>query len=592
MTKPKKSALITPEEFASSLKLNKLKLNLLATPLMKLLKIDKLNDVYNKAQQHEGLGFIERGLKEFNVHYEVDPDELANLPKDRPFITVSNHPYGGIDGMILIAAVGSVRPDFKVMANYILQAFEEIQQYFISVNPFENAQNKQVNVSGIKTVLAQLKEGHPVGIFPAGEVSAFQTDKRKIEDREWHPLVGKIIEKAKVEVVPIYFSGGNSLFFNVLGLIHPNLRTARLPTEMFKVKQTVKVRIGKPVPYPKLTEFADTSQMLRYLRAKTYALGSSIKLKPFFFRNPLAFLAQPQPIVDPTPVAKLLADIEAIRPTDLLCQHQNYEVFLSEAPAIPHVLREIGRLREVTFREEGEGTNHSIDLDEYDVHYNHLFIWDNEAQRLVGAYRIGKGKDLYNKFKIKGFYLNELFSMSKRMAPILRRSLEMGRSFVVKDYQRKHISLMLLWKGVLVTLRRHPEYRYLIGPVSISNNFSNLSKELVVRVIKENYFDHELAKLVRPRRKFEPQLDETGEMLLQSKQFDIKELDMLIAEIESSHSKLPVLLKKYILQLNSKIIGFNIDPKFNNTLDGFIIMDLEKVPAEVFKMLDKEGGIS
>jgi putative hemolysin len=491
--------------------------------------------------------------------------------------------------MILIAAIASVRPDFKVMANYILQAFEEIQDYFISVNPFDNAANKQVNISGIKTVLERLREGHPVGIFPAGEVSAFKAGRRKVVDREWHPLVGKIIAKAKVEVVPVYFAGGNSLFFNVLGLIHPNLRTARLPSEMFKVKETIKVRIGRPIHPSQLAEFADSDQMLRYLRAKTYALGSPLKMKPFFFRNPLGFLSKPEPIVDPTPVDKLEADLASIRERDLICTAQNFEVYLSEAPRIPHLLREIGRLREITFREEGEGTNHSIDIDEYDIHYHHLFIWDAEAKRLVGAYRIGKGKDLYDRFKIKGFYLNELFDIDKKFAPILKRSLEMGRSFIVADYQRKHISLLLLWKGILITLRKNPTYRYLIGPVSISNNFSSLSKELLVKVIKDNYFDHEMAKLVKPRRKFEPKLKDDSGLILLPKHNDIKELDVLIAEIESSHSKLPVLLKKYILQLNSKIIGFNVDPKFNNALDGFIVMDLEKVPPEVFKMVDKEG---
>jgi putative hemolysin len=292
--------------------------------------------------------------------------------------------------------------------------------------------------------------------------------------------------------------------------------------------------------------------------------------------------------VPPVPIDLLKADIAQIRATDLLTSHGNYDVFFSEATAIPNVLREIGRLREITFREEGEGTNHSIDIDEYDVHYHHLFIWDNEARRIVGAYRMGKGRELYAKFKIKGFYLSTLFKIDKKFAFVLKKSIEMGRSFIVKDYQRKHLSLMLLWKGVLILLRKFPEYRYLIGPVSISNTFSNLSKELVVKVIKENYFDYELARYVKPRHKFEPKLKDNSDALLLPKYKDIKELDLLISSIESSHNKLPVLLKKYILQLNAKIIGFNIDPKFNNALDGFIVMDFEKVPEDVIRMLSKE----
>ncbi|MCS6967886.1 MAG: lysophospholipid acyltransferase family protein [Cytophagales bacterium] len=581
--------LITPEEFARSLNLDKLQLQLLARPLMKLLKLDKLNELYNQALQYAGLEFIDKALEMFQVKYEVPEGEQIHIPRTGPFIVVANHPYGGIDGMILISILSKIRPDFRIMANYLLNVFEPIRQYFIPVNPFDNPKNRQVNVAGVKAALEHLKQGSPVGIFPAGEVSSYQPESNKITDKQWHPLIGKIVQKAKVDVVPVYFSGHNSVFFNLLGMIHPHLRTARLPSEMFnKAENKIVVRIGKPIPFAELETLNDSDQILRYLRARTYALGSSLKVKPFF-RNPFKRNPKPEPIVPPVPVELLQADIDHIRPTDCLFAHGPYEVFFSEATAIPNILREIGRLREITFRQEGEGTNHSIDIDEYDVHYHHLFIWDKEAQRIVGAYRMGKGKELYAKFKIKGFYLSTLFKIDKKFAPILKKSIEMGRSFIVKDYQRKHLSLMLLWKGVLLILRRFPEYRYLIGPVSISNTFSHLSKELVVQVIKNKYFDYELAKYVKPRRKFEPKFKDGSDALLLPKYQDIKELDLLISSIETSHSKLPVLLKKYILQLNAKIIGFNIDPKFNNALDGFIIMDFEKVPEEVIKMLSKES---
>lgn len=580
--------LISPEEFARSLNLDKLQLQLLAKPLMKLLKLDKINEVYNEAARFDGVGFVDRGLEMFQAKYEIVEGEEANIPRSGSFIVVANHPYGGIDGLILMSIFNKIRPDFRLMANYLLNAFEPIQHYFIPVNPFDSAKNKQVNIAGVKTVLEHIKQSSPVGIFPAGEVSAYQTESKKITDKQWHPLVGKIIQKAKVDVVPVYFSGHNSVFFNILGVIHPNLRTARLPSEMLnKTENKIQVRIGKPIPYNELSSFEDSDQMLRYLRARTYALGSSLKLKPFF-RNPFKRVAEPETIVPPVAVELLEADIAQIRATDLLTSHGNYDVFFSEATAIPNVLREIGRLREITFRDEGEGTNHSIDIDEYDVHYHHLFIWDNEARRIVGAYRMGKGKELYAKFKIKGFYLSTLFKIDKKFAFVLKKSIEMGRSFVVKDYQRKHVSLMLLWKGVLIILRKFPEYRYLIGPVSISNTFSHLAKELVVKVIRDNYFDYDLARYIKPRRKFEPQLKDGSEALLLPKFQDIKELDLLISAIESSHSKLPVLLKKYILQLNAKIIGFNVDPNFNNALDGFIVMDFEKVPEEVLRMVGKD----
>jgi len=579
---------ITKEEFAKALKLDKYQLELLAVPLMKLMKIDRFNELFKKAGNKEGLEFIETALQELNIKFEVSQEELARIPKRGGFIAIANHPFGALDEMILLALIAKVRPDFKLMTDPLLQAIPQLKDSFTPFSLDEQT-DKKLNSNELKLIFDYLQQGNSIGIFPAGEVSQFKTSMRKIVDKEWNLIAGKFIKKAKVNVLPVYFSGSNSVLFNLLSMIHPSLRDAKLPSEMLNKKDnTIIVRIGNPIRAEQLENFIDTYQMLRFLRAKTYALGSSLKVSPFF-RNPFKIKRKPEPIIDAVPVELLEADIDALRPHDLILSHQNYEVFIAEATLIPNVLREIGRLREITFRSEGEGTNRSIDIDEYDVHYLHLFIWDTEEKKIVGAYRIGRGADLYNKFNVKGFYLNELFKIDRGFVPILKQSLEMGRSFIVEEYQRKHASLFLLWKGVLLYLRNNPEYRYLIGPVSISNNFSTLSKELMVKFIKEHHYDWELAKFVKPRKKFKPNLkSDDSEILLKQSFKNLKDLDLQISEIEATNAKVPILLKKYISQ-NSKIIGFNIDPKFNDALDGFLIMDLQNVPEDTIKMLDKEG---
>lgn len=402
----------------------------------------------------------------------------------------------------------------------------------------------------------------------------------------WSPVVGKMIMKAQVRVIPVYFSGHNSMVFNLLGLLHPALRTAKLPSELFnKHEEKISVRIGKPVSVKTINEFNDANELLRFLRAKTYALGSSLEVEPKRFLNRLQTPAEPQPIISETPLDLILQDINRIEKKDLLFTHEKLKVFISSARFIPNILREISRLREITFREVGEGTNNSCDTDEYDLHYKHLFIWDDEFKKIVGAYRIGLGDVLFRKYKKKGFYLNELFKIKKEFNPVLRQSLELGRSFIVREYQRKPYSLMLLWKGVNDFLKRENyRYKYLIGPVSISNSFSSLSKDLLVDFISKYHYDEVLSEYVKPRKKYKYQYKGEGAILRNIYNDDIKVLDNMISEIETSQNKIPVLLKKYLKQ-NAKIIAFNIDPKFNNALDGFLVMDIQEVPEDTFEMV-------
>jgi putative hemolysin len=577
--------LVSNEALASATKLPKD--NPIIPLLSRVARIDKVNELYADICKEEGLAAIDRLFQTLEVELEFDPKELENIPKTGPFIVVANHPFGALDGLALIKAIAAVRPDFKVMANFLLQSVEPIKNHFLSVNPFEEMKGAYNNIGGLKAALLHIEAGLPLGIFPAGEVSTFQGDLKTIADRKWQNSAIKIIKKSKVPVVPLYFDGANSRIFHLLGLIHPGLRTLALPSEMLKKKgKTIALRIGKPIASKDLEMFTNADQLGRYLRAKTYALGSSFEVRRDYFRL-FRFPQKEDAIIDAVPHELIMKEISQIDAYKTL-SYDNFDCFVVGSDIIPNILREIGRLREITFRSVGEGTNKSIDLDEYDLYYDHLILWDRKAEKIAGAYRIGNGPEIVSRYGSKGLYTSSLFRMSTKMKPILRQSVELGRSFITTEYQKHRLSLFLLWKGILFYLIANPRFRYIIGPVSISNSYQEVSKELIIQFIKRNYFDHELAKFVEPKNAFRPKVKNIDtNVLLDASSSDMKKMDKIISDIEPTSFTMPVLLKKY-LQQNAKILAFNADPKFNNALDGLMLLDMQNLPADTVETLKRE----
>jgi putative hemolysin len=580
---PKK--LISEDAFATATRLPKE--NILIGLLSKVARIDKVNELYAHMCESPGIESIEALFSNLDVDIQIDDKQLEHIPPTGPFIVVANHPFGALDGLAMILAIAKVRPDFKVMANFLLQRVEPIKDYFIAVNPFESRREAYSNVSGLKAVRQHIENGGSLGIFPAGEVSTYQGGINTIADKKWATSAIKIIRNAQVPVIPLFFDGSNSRMFHLLGMIHPNLRTLALPAEMLRKKgDTIRMRIGKAIQ-PKDTEmFPSLDQYGRYLRAKTYALGSSFEVKRDYFR---AFrIAQvPEAIIPAVDAATISKEIAAIADCKTL-SYDHFDCYVAGSHRIPNILREIGRLREETFRAVGEGTNKSIDLDEYDLYYNHLILWDRKAEKIAGAYRVGNGVQIMQRYGKRGFYISSLFRMGSELDPILEQSLELGRSFIVSEYQKHRLSLFLLWKGILYYLISNVQFRYIIGPVSISNQYQEVSKELIIQFITKHYFDERLAEFVTPRNAFKPRIQKVDtQALLDSTQNDMKKMDRIISDIEPSSFTMPVLLKKY-LQQNARIIAFNCDPKFNNALDGLMYLDMQNLPADTIETLQRE----
>jgi len=576
--------IITEKNLTEALPKQKLNWDYITPFLMRALKIQELNNLYQKTYRLEGTALIDSVLKKLGITFEIDPEDLKHIPLKGGFVVVSNHPYGGLDGLLMLKLFLQVRPDFKVLANRLLLNLTGLQSAFVPVDPFKPDNRK--NIPSLRQVLEHLHNDMPVGIFPAGEVSSFSFLDKRITDPKWKEATRRLIDLAKVPVIPMHFEGTNSLSFQMAGLLHPSFRTALLPSELFNKKgQAIQVRLGQPISYAALQQIKDKDK-LPYLRARTYAMGTNEsglqKLEKFLKPAP-----QPVPLIPEVHASEIEKELKDLRGAARLFTHDQYVVYLANHADIPKTIREIGRLRELTFRQVGEGTNQEKDLDWYDQHYKHLILYDREAKLLVGAYRLGEGQKLYGYFGKKGFYLNSLFKIKKPFADILKQSVELGRSFVRPEYQKKPLPLLLLWKGISVFLEGKPQYEFLIGPVSISNYFSSVSKALIVDFILEHYYDVALAKHIRPRKKFRYRLSEnTAHQILLQSLTTISSLNDLVNKIETRQAGLPVLLKKYLKQ-NARIIGFNLDPKFSNALDGFMIMEVKDLPSSSKKMLKR-----
>lgn len=244
--------------------------------LIKFLSVDKVNWIHDHNCDTPGVPFVEGLLNDLNITLRIDnEDRLDNLPEGS-FITVSNHPLGALDGIALIKIVGQRRPKFKVMVNMVLNFISAMRPNFIAVDALASTDQKKkaVSMQGIKAAMMQVKSGEPMGFFPAGAVSKLKWNMH-IEDRKWQPTVIRLIKQMKVPVVPIYFHTRNSWWFTFLGMISWQLRTLRLPAEVFRKKNSeMHISIGETISYEEISKFSDIDQLGEFLKQKTYAMRS------------------------------------------------------------------------------------------------------------------------------------------------------------------------------------------------------------------------------------------------------------------------------------------------------------------------------
>ena len=546
----------------------------------RVLAIDGINQIYYSAAEADpSQEFMERVLEVMNIETAVTDSDLARIPRDGRVVIVANHPFGGIEGIVLGALLRSLRPDVKLMANFLLKAIPDLHDAMIFVDPFDRAASAAINLRPIKECVRWLRGEGALGVFPAGAVSHIDLRRGGVTDPAWSPTIARLIRMTEAPVVPVFFRGSNSLLFQILGLVHPRLRTGMLPRELVnKRNRKLEVRIGHAIPYRRLAGLTDDHALMEYLRQRTYHLSKRAARPDLKVRRralPIRLIQPPaDEVAGPESPDRLREEVARLRPDQRLLQSGPFDVCVAEAVQIPSLLLELGRLRELTFRGVKEGTGRARDLDRFDEYYLHLFVWNRDAGELVGAYRLGQTDLILKRLGLRGLYTSTLFHYRKKLLRHISPALEMGRSFVRPEYQKNFSSLMLLWKGLAMFVARNPRYRNLFGPVSISSEYQTSSRLLLVAFLKAGPFLPQLARLVRPRKPLRSH--PLAQLKLRRPSAvvqDLSEVESLIADLETDLKGIPVLLRQY-LRLGGKLLAFNVDPAFSNVLDGLILVDL------------------
>jgi putative hemolysin len=535
--------------------------------------LSKLDDLYQQRPATKtSFDFMRYTLNALKVDYSLGHGSIDSIPKRGPVVIVANHPLGAIEGVILADLVSSVRQDVKVLANQMLKRLPEISDLFIGVDVFGGASAKRTNSLAIREANQHLANSGLLIIFPAGEVSTYPKGGATLSDIEWRNSVAKFIKHSEATTVPIFINGKNSHLFYKAGHIHPLLRTAMLGRELLnKHAAKIDISIGDAIPFSELSSFENDKDLVNYLRLNTYLMSSNGDETSI--KSPTI---NEQSVIEPVETQLLQQDLELL-PADAMLHEQNdFIVYCASTQNIPHVMQEIGRIREQSFRAVGEGTGLACDIDEFDRYYQQLFVWHKQDKQIVGAYRLCMVDELIRERGIEGLYSRSLFHYDQTFIDSLDNSIEVGRSVVAEQYQKNLNSLLMLWKGLASFASRNPKYTHLFGPVSISNDYSHSARQLIAATLSIHYYDQEKAELVTPSMPLRSNGSVFWQPNLLSALASVTLLSKVLARMEKGKG-LPVLLRQY-LKMNGKLVCFNVDPAFHDTLDGLIVVDLTRVP--------------
>jgi putative hemolysin len=559
----------------------------------KFIPLDQARELYQRVRQAPQGFQLEALLDDMKVKLEVQAADLERIPVKGPLVAVANHPFGVLDGVALTVLLSRVRSDVKILTNSLLDGIPELHRHCIFVDPFNARSSTDKNLKPLKQALAWLRQGGALAVFPAGEVSQWNVREAQVTDPTWNSTAARLARKAGASALPVYFCGRNSGRFQVLGLINPRLRTLFLLAEFLQQRgKNVEIRIGNAIPPQLIANLDNDDEATEYLRLRTYLLSHRGK-------KPISLPAKMRAVLPHKPQEKITAevpqrfvidDIAALPPDRLLLENAEFAVFAAKASELPHALEEIGRLREMTFRAAGEGTGRSTDIDRFDAYYWHLLLWNKEKKEIAGAYRAGNTDEIIRAHGIKGLYTNTVFRYNEQLFLKIGSALELGRSFVRPEYQRQYAPLLLLWKGIARFVAAHPETPVLFGAVSISNEYSSVSREMIVRYFEQRESGGEFADLVHARTPFRaPKLRRWDCGAICGALRDLDELAEPISDVEEDGKGLPILLRQYA-KVGGRLVGFNLDRKFSDVIDGLVIVDLRQTDAAVLeRYMGKDG---
>jgi putative hemolysin len=549
--------------------------------------VNKVCELYRRLRLSPGGFGLENLLDEMQIALRVDAADIARVPAAGPVVVVANRPFGMLDGAALAVLLRRVRPDVKVMTNFLLSDVPELARHCIFVDPFESGRSRNSNQRGLREAVEWLRQGGMLAVFPAGEVSHWRFPQGQVSDPEWSDISVRLIRRTGAAALPVYFCGHNSIGFQLFGMIRPRLRTAFLLQEFLHQEgRAVEVRLGGEIDAASISAIPDDREAVEYLRWRTYLLARRSKAEtswPEAMRAKL--LPRPQRAIAPEVPGELLAgELEQLPAERRLAESGEFAVYSADAREIRQLLREVGRLRELTFREAGEGTGKSLDLDRFDRYYWHLLLWNKTKRELVGAYRAGNTADILPRYGVRGLYTSTLFRYDVRIFEKMGPALELGRSFIRPEYQRQYAPLLLLWKGIArLVAALHPELPVLFGAVSISNDYSRASREMIYRFFESRMQHDELSGMIEPRRPFRPaRLRPWDCRAMNHALRHLEDLSQPITDVETDGKGLPILLRQYA-KIGGRLLGFNVDGKFSNVLDGLVVVDLRQTETVILE---------
>ncbi|CZE46237.1 lysophospholipid acyltransferase family protein [Campylobacter geochelonis] len=537
--------------------------NLVVKIVKKLFYQDEINDFLQNHSALKNVKFIDATLKYFKFTYKIDNASLENIPQSGRVIFIANHPLGALDALSLLNLIGKIRSDVKIIANEFLMEIKPLNQMFIPVDNISNHSSK----STLSAIDEHLKNEGAIIIFPAGEVS--RARGLAIKDVKWKSGFLRFAKKSQAPIVPIFIRGRNSPLFYAVSMIYKPLAGLLLGHELFnKQNRSISIKIGEMIPYQNLImpEITSENNTLKLIQKHLYNIG---KGKKAIFKTQQCLIKK----INPNDV-----NDEVLTGLKLGKTRDNKAIFLCQTKPNSPLLLEIGRLRELTFRRVGEGTGKSCDIDEFDLYYKHLVLFDEVEKEIVGAYRLGESSAIKPTYDTQKLYTQTLFEFDKNAKPLFENSIELGRSFVQPKFWGTR-ALDYLWYGIGAYVRKFPQTRYLFGPVSISGAYPKTAHDMMVFFYKK-YFSAPQIMVTSKHRYFigHNEFKELNELFVgQNYEEDFKILKESLGHYNLS---VPTLYKQYSELCDDNgvlFLDFGTDVDFENCTDGFILVDITKI---------------
>ncbi len=543
------------------------------------------NDWLNQNDNQPGDtdAFITYTLNKIGVNVETNNSEqLNNIPSTGPFIIVANHPLGGIEGLILTQILRRIRPDLKVLTNELLSSIPEFSDIFIGVDVL-NQRRAQHNTQGMRDVTRHISNGGALLVFPAGTVSHIHLTSLKISDGSWNTIISRLARKYDAPIMPIFVNGRNSIPFYLSAYIHKRLRTLLLPRAMIgKVGDTISLHISAPIPPQDIRRINNDTIAMHYIRLCCKVMEENPQ------KHAINQCAPLDDIKDDLCAEQITAHLKTLDEFRLH-SHGDFTLYCAPYERLGIVMEQLSIAREHTFRAVDEGTGKELDSDQFDPHYMHLFLWDENAQKIAGGYRLGKTDMIVDAHALRGLYSHSLFDYDEDFLKSMGKTIEVGRSFIAKEYQKNPAALDMLWKGIGRYVADNPEYHTLFGCVSISRQYSNLASAMLTETFLSHYgVDNSISRKVRARVPLKAiKSPWTAEQLAHLSEIPI--INKLVGRIDQGKS-IPVLIRHY-LALNGRFISFTVNNGFNDALDGLIMVDLRNAPSRYLKRYMGNDGI-